>query len=76
MERLWEMLRFVLDRYEPYGAVVVDAGWRLFMTNEAHRRLAERILADAPGEGHGEGERGLVSLITTFGAPLPGRSVR
>lgn len=54
MERLRDMLRFVLDRYEPYGAVVVDAGWRLLMANEAHRRLAGRILADAGGEGDGE----------------------
>lgn len=54
--RLRELLEMVLDRYEPYGAVVVDAEWRLLMANGAHRRLAEHILgADArrPGDGAG-----------------------
>lgn len=46
--------------------MVVDAGWRLFMTNEAHRRLAERILADAPGEGDGDGECGTNLMIELF----------
>lgn len=44
LEHLREILEFVLDRYEPYGAVVVDAGWTLLMANRGHRRLADHIL--------------------------------
>lgn len=68
MERLREMLRFVLDRYEPYGAVVVDAGWRLLLANQAHQRLSQRILAET-GEPPPAGGRGEINLMIELFRP-------
>jgi hypothetical protein len=50
VERVREILAFVLDRYEPYGAVVIDAGWTLLMANRAHRRLAAYLLGPESAE--------------------------
>lgn len=50
LERLREILALVLDRYEPYGAVVVNAEWKVLMANRAHRRMAGRLLGAAPPE--------------------------
>ncbi|MEX2031304.1 MAG: helix-turn-helix transcriptional regulator, partial [Dehalococcoidia bacterium] len=48
LDRVRETLQFMLDRHEPYGAVVVDAGWSLLMANEAHRRMAAFFLGPDP----------------------------
>lgn len=48
--RLREILSTVLDRYEPYSAVVVDADWRLVMSNRAHRRLSVLLLGPEVAE--------------------------
>jgi len=49
LEGLREILVTVLERYEPYSAVVVDAEWRLLMSNRAHRRLSALLLGtEAP----------------------------
>jgi transcriptional regulator with XRE-family HTH domain len=44
LNRLREILAFMVRQYEPYGAVVVDAEWTLIMANRAHCRLTEYIL--------------------------------
>jgi len=59
LARLREILEIVLDRYEPYGAVVVDAGWTLLMANRAHVRLTRHILGERP-ETDGEGRVNLL----------------
>ena len=46
LDRVRATLQFILDRHSPYGAVVVDAGWRLLMANEPFVRLAAFLLGD------------------------------
>jgi transcriptional regulator with XRE-family HTH domain len=46
LERLRRILELILARYEPYGAVVVDAEWQVLMANRAHRRMAGRLLGE------------------------------
>ena len=41
MRHVRDMLQFILDRHEPYGAVVLDRYWNVMMSNAA----AERSLA-------------------------------
>lgn len=67
MERLRMILEMVLDRYEPYGAVVVDAEWRVLMANRAHRRISAHLLEDAPAEEDGPDVNLLVELFRPGG---------
>lgn len=48
LERVRATLQFILDRHEPYGAVVVDAGWSLLMANEPHRRMSAFFVGPEP----------------------------
>jgi transcriptional regulator with XRE-family HTH domain len=48
LQRVRATLQFILDRHEPYGAVVVDAGWNLLMANEPHRRMSAFFLGSDP----------------------------
>lgn len=50
LDQVREVLRFILRRHEPYGAVAVDASWNVRMANRSHRALMGRFLADAPEE--------------------------
>jgi transcriptional regulator with XRE-family HTH domain len=38
MRHVREILRFILDRHEPYGALVLDRWWNVLMSNGAARR--------------------------------------
>lgn len=62
LERLREILTLLLERYEPYGAVVVDPEWRVLMSNPAHRRLMGRLLPDPP-PGQADDERNLLVAL-------------
>jgi transcriptional regulator with XRE-family HTH domain len=46
MSHVRGVLQFILDRHEPYGAVVVDRYWNLIMSNAAASRSL-RTLSDA-----------------------------
>lgn len=41
-------LEFILRSTDPYGAVVLDGGWDIVMSNGAAQRLTQLLVADAP----------------------------
>jgi transcriptional regulator with XRE-family HTH domain len=61
--RLHEILEFVLARYEPYGAVVVDADWSLLMANRGYKLLMERLMGVRRG---GQGDARPNILVELF----------
>lgn len=40
------VLEFVLERHEPYSAVVIDRGWDVVLANRAHERMLGFLLED------------------------------
>lgn len=46
LEDVRRVLEFVLERHEPYSAVVVDRGWDVVMANGGHARMLEFLLGD------------------------------
>lgn len=47
------VFRFLLDRHEPFSAVVIDRGWNVVMHNQAHVAMMRRF---APGSNTARGE--------------------
>ena len=50
MDSVRTALEFVLDRQEPYGAVVIDSAWNVRMVNLAATRLFTALSAEVPLE--------------------------
>ncbi|MEX0963506.1 MAG: helix-turn-helix transcriptional regulator [Pseudohongiellaceae bacterium] len=46
MEPVREALQMILDRHNPYPALVMDGGWNVLMTNSAQQKLAAQIAAN------------------------------
>ncbi len=43
------LLTFLLERHEPYGAVVVDRAWNVLLANRAHRAIMGIFAPESPG---------------------------
>lgn len=46
LERVREVLAFLLERHEPNSALVFDGGWDIVMSNDAHRRAVDYLVGD------------------------------
>ena len=49
MAHIRSVLQFILERHEPYGAVVLDRHWNILMSNKAMERFAPFIKDPASG---------------------------
>ncbi len=45
LEQITRVLRFILDRHEPNGAIVFDRHWDIVMSNRAHRTTRDFFLS-------------------------------
>lgn len=46
LEHVRGVLRFILDRHEPNGALVFDRHWQTLMCNDGYRRIVSHFIAD------------------------------
>ena len=68
LARVRQVIEFILDRQEPYGAVAVDRRWNVLLANRGHERMLDFLL---DGREHAGASGNLARLVFDEGGLKP-----